>query len=80
MDYEMSKHARDMLAERSISKAWAEATVAKPDWIIEGSDENTHFYRSVPEHGGRILHVVFNNRVKPGRVVTVYFDRRARRP
>ena len=35
-----------------------------------------HHLAVVPEHGNRVLRVVFNHLVTPVRVVTVYFDRK----
>jgi hypothetical protein len=35
--------------------------------------------REIPEHEEQILHVVVNPHVAPKKLVTVFFDRRARR-
>ena len=39
-----------------------------------------HLFRFIPEHGSRILHVVVNPSANPPKVVTLFFDRRVRRP
>jgi hypothetical protein len=79
MDYEFSKHALDMLKERNISEAWVRDAIENPDYNNEGLDGNMHYYRGIPEREGRPLHVVINARVEPVKVVTAFFDRRARR-
>ena len=79
MQLELSKHARNMMTERNISEAWIRSAVTNPDRKDAGMDNNIHYFKSIPEHGGRILHVVLNARVAPARVVTAFFDRSARR-
>jgi Domain of unknown function (DUF4258) len=80
MDFEFSTHALDMLKEREIPERWVRDAIDNPDWTSDGIDGNAHHYKSVPERGGRFLHVVINARVLPAKVVTIFFDRRARRP
>jgi hypothetical protein len=79
MDFKLSKHAEEMLRERNIQKEWIWLAIESPDWKNIGKDDNIHFFKSIPEHSGRILHVVVNINVTPRKVVTVFFDRRARR-
>ncbi len=79
MGFELSAHTQDMLKERSIPEEWVWRTIDKPDWENMGEDNNTHYFKGIPEHEGRILHVVVNPHVSPRKVVTVFFDRRARR-
>lgn len=38
----------------------------------------SHALRRIPEHGGRVLRVVYTHRIDPLRVVTAYFDRTLR--
>lgn len=78
-EYELSAHAQDMLRERNISEEWIRRTIDKPDWENIGVDNNVHYFKSISEHDGRILHVVLNPHVLPKRIVTVFFDRKARR-
>jgi hypothetical protein len=68
-----------MLKERNIIEEWVWRTLNKPDWENEGEDNNIHYSKSISEHGERILHVVVNPLVSPKKVVTVFFDRKARR-
>jgi len=79
MDFKLSIHTCDMVKEREISEAWVWQTIDKPDWKHIGEDNNIHYFKSISEHEGRILHVIVNPHVSPQRVVTVFFDRRARR-
>jgi hypothetical protein len=79
MDFKLSAHTQDMLKERNIPEEWVWQTINSPDWEIIGEDNNVHYFKSIPEHEGRILHVVVNPHASPKKVVTVFFDRKARR-
>jgi len=68
-----------MLKERNIPEKWVWRTIDNPDWEKVGEDKNIHYFKSIPEHEERILHVVVNPHVSPQKVVTVFFDRKARR-
>jgi hypothetical protein len=48
-----TKHFRDMLKERSIDPAWADATVTEPDHIENESDGTRHYLKQIPEYGNR---------------------------
>jgi hypothetical protein len=78
-DIEFSSHAWDMLQERNIPEEWVWRTIHSPDRTSVGADNNIHYIKAIPEHGGRFLRVVVNPYVTPNRVVTVFFDRRLRR-
>ena len=79
MDLEFTRHAKDMLKERNIPEDWVMKTINNPDWKHMGMDNNTHYFKGITEHGGRFLHVVVNPSVSPKRIITVFFDRKARR-
>jgi hypothetical protein len=68
-----------MLKERDIPEEWVWRTINDHEWQNMGDDSNVHYFKSIPEHGARILHVVLNPGVIPKKVVTVFFDRAARR-
>ena len=68
-----------MLKERNIPEEWVLRTINNADWENIGEDNNVHYFKSITEHKGRILHVVVNPHVSPKKVVTVFFDRKARR-
>jgi hypothetical protein len=44
--------------------------------ISKDTSGNIHHIKAIPEHGGRFLRVVVNPHVQPGRIVTLFFDRR----
>ncbi|MBI5731567.1 MAG: DUF4258 domain-containing protein [Ignavibacteriales bacterium] len=67
------------MKEREIREEWVWLAVDNPDWKKKGDDNNIHYFKSISEHGERILHVVVNDNVLPKKVVTVFFDRRTRR-
>lgn len=77
--YVLSGHAQDMLKERGIQEDWVRRTIDSSDWKSEGKDNNMHYFKTIDEHGGRILHVIVNPHASPKKVVTVFFDRKARR-
>lgn len=79
MNINFSKHALDMLKERNILEEWVNLTIDNSDWYGVGEDKNVHYFKSIKEHGDRILHVIVNPNVSPAKVVTVFFDRKARR-
>jgi hypothetical protein len=68
-----------MLKERNILEEWVWRAINSPDGEETGMDDNIHYFKGIPEHGRRILHVVVNPHISPKKVVTVFFDRRARR-
>ena len=67
------------MVERKILEEWIWSTINNPDREETGTDNNTHYFKSIPEHEEHILHVVVNPHVSPQKVITVFFDRRARR-
>ena len=75
-DIKPSEHAKDMLRERDIPEEWMWRTIDTPDRAEIGTDNNTHYIKAIPEHGGRFLRVIVNHHVAPKRVVTLFFDRR----
>ncbi len=79
MAIELSKHALDMLKERKIPEEWIWRALKNPDWKETKDDGNIHYFKGILEHGNRALHVIVNINVSPNRVVTVFFDRKARR-
>ena len=79
MNFELSRHTHDVLRERRILEEWVWVTLEKPDWQRTDDDNNIHYFKKIVEHEERILHVIVNPRVSPKKVVTVFFDRRARR-
>jgi hypothetical protein len=75
MELVYTKHAENVIFERKIERSWVDTTVEKPDYSRIGDDGNIHYFRSITEHEGRILHVVVTVSIPP-KVITVFFDRR----
>jgi hypothetical protein len=75
--YELTQHAKDVIAERDIRLPWLEQVLESPERVEPDREdpELTHHVGRIKEHGNRALRVVFNSRVSPVRIVTVYFDR-----
>ena len=76
---ELSGHARDMLRERDILEEWWQTTLTSPEREETDEEGNIHYFKAIPEYGGRVLHVVVNPNTDPHKVVTLFFDRRHRR-
>ncbi|MBI4830633.1 MAG: DUF4258 domain-containing protein [Candidatus Lindowbacteria bacterium] len=79
MDFILSAHTREMLLERRIPEEWVGRTINNSDRNETRADNNVHFFKSIAENEGRVLHVILNPHVLPKKVVTAFFDRRARR-
>ncbi len=81
MAYTLTEHARDAMEKRGIAVEWLERTLTTPQWRepdkVDGALE--HRLAVIPEFGNRVLRVIVNASADPERVVTMYFDRVARR-
>ena len=77
MTYELTQHARDVLAERHIPVEWLERALREPELKQPDPADATleRRYRKIPEHQNRVLRVVVNTTVVAERVVSVCFDR-----
>jgi len=77
MNYQLTEHARKVMAERGISVEWMERALKEPQRAEPDPNDSTieRRFRSIPEFGGRVLRVAVNVTVEPVRVVSVFFDR-----
>ncbi|NDV87849.1 DUF4258 domain-containing protein [Aurantimonas aggregata] len=77
-----SAHASDAIGERELAFTWIVRTIHKPEWILPDPRRPgvERRYRAIPEHGNRILRVVVMEKSDEIRIITAFFDRRARRP
>ena len=77
----LTKHAREAVDVRNISLAWIEATVSSPDFVETDPrhPERTRSYKAIAEFGGRVSRVVHRPEGDDILVITVHFDRGARR-
>jgi uncharacterized protein YuzE len=67
MTYELTQHARDVLAERHIPVAWLERALREPELKQPDPADATleRRYRKIPEHENRVLRLVVNTTVAP---------------
>jgi len=77
-----TNHARDAMAERKLEPDWVELTVRKPEWARPDPYRSgvERRFRAIPEFGGRILRIACIETTAEIRILTVFFDRDARRP
>ncbi len=75
-----TSHARTVIAERAIHESWIEAALTSPDWIEpDPADADVERrFRAIPEMAGRILRVACSVGAGEFRVITVFFDRKAK--
>ena len=74
-------HALDAIEEREIDVAWVLRTIDEPDWTEDDPKPGrTRYFRTVPEFGGRIMRVVCFEDSRERRIITIFFDRDARKP
>lgn len=78
MDYVLTEHARDVLEKRRIPLAWVERALTAPEVTeVDPVDSDLeHRLARIPELGNRILRVIVDEKARPPRIVTVFFDRR----
>ena len=67
-----------MLRRRGIRREWMEVTLASPQRVERDAADPAivHHLRTIEECEGRVLRVVYNEAVKPVRIVSVFLDRR----
>jgi hypothetical protein len=78
----LTQHARDAIEEREIDSAWIERTVRTPDWAVSDAVRPgvERRFRVIPEYGNRVLRVGCYETTLEIRILTVFFDRDAKRP
>ena len=76
-----TRHAEDMLVERSIDRSWVELTVREPELVERDPSrpDTVRAYRRIPERDSRVLRVAYIQSDESLRIVTVFFDRNQRR-
>jgi hypothetical protein len=75
-------HAETMLIERAIAREWAERVLAAPEWEVPdpANPGQTRAFAAIAEAGGKILRIVYTEQAGEKRVITLFFDRRAKKP
>ena len=78
--YELTAHAKIVVAARGIKLEWLERVLSGPDRTETdlADPELQHAIGRIAEYGDRHLRVVYNGFVTPWRIVTAYFDRALR--
>jgi hypothetical protein len=74
-------HARVRLRDRRIDPKWIEETILNPDWteVNQTDPAVERRFRAISQFGGRILRVASVETNSNIRVISVMFDRNARR-
>jgi hypothetical protein len=77
----LTAHARVRLRDRGIDPIWIEETVLDPDWTgVDPRDPAVERrFRAIAQFGGRVLRVACVETNSNIRVISVMFDRNARR-
>jgi hypothetical protein len=77
----LTKHAQEAISVRGIAFAWIEEAVSSPDFVEADPrhPERTRSYKAIAELGGRMLRVVHRPEGDDIVIITVHFDRGARR-
>lgn len=78
----LTAHAQFAAAERGIDPLWIEQTAREPAWAFVDPQhpEVERRYRAIPEFGDRVLRVACVESATEIRVLTVFFDRGAKKP
>ena len=78
--YELTEHAKQRVAERSIQLDWISRAFLCPAKVSPHPDDEScrYAYVVIPEYRNRVLKVVYNYTENPPRVVTAFFDRKMR--
>lgn len=78
--YGLTVHAAKVIAEREIPREWIVRVLDQPKRTEPDRDDPDlrHALASIPEHGNRVLRVIYNYKASPWLIVSVYFDRTQR--
>lgn len=76
-----TRHAQDAVEERTLDLDWIERTVREPEWSRPDPRRPgvERRFRAFPEFGGRTLRVACIETTDEIRILTVFFDRDARK-
>ncbi|WP_434684762.1 DUF4258 domain-containing protein [Pseudanabaena minima] len=80
MDFELTEHAKLRISDRQISLNWIEMTLRAPQKVeLDSKDPDLrHALLTITDYDNRVLRVIYNVKVTPNKVVSVYFDRKMR--
>jgi hypothetical protein len=76
-----TKHAQEAISAHGIAGDWIETAVSAPDWVEPDPRPPDHIrcYTAIAKHGARVLRVAHRPEGDDILIITVHFDRRARR-
>ncbi len=71
--FELSAHAAAVIKERGIRLEWINRVLISPEKTEPDAYDPAlqHALAHIPEHGNRVLRVVYNVTVEPWRIITV---------
>ena len=77
-----TRHAENALRERGLDSSWVAAAVRTPDWVLQDrtTEGAVRHFKSIVECDGRVLRVACLESASEIRILTAFFDRKARRP
>jgi hypothetical protein len=77
-----TRHVEDAILEREVERTWIEKTAREPEWFHPDPrrPDVERRFRAIPEFGGRVLRVACLETATEIRILTVFFDRDARKP
>jgi len=80
VDFEQTEHAKLRISDRQISLNWIEMTLRAPQKVeLDSKDPDLrHALLAIGDYDNRVLRVIYNVKVTPNKVVSVYFDRKMR--
>ncbi|WP_271254748.1 DUF4258 domain-containing protein [Pseudanabaena sp. Chao 1811] len=80
MDFELTEHAKLRISDRQISLNWIKMTLSAPQKVeLDSKDPDLrHALLTITDYDNRVLRVIYNVKVIPNKVVSVYFDRKMR--
>lgn len=78
--YLLTIHASRVIRERQIADEWVRPVLLNPEKIEQDARSNRvrHALARLPERGGRVLRIIYDDTESPKRVITAYFDRSRR--
>jgi hypothetical protein len=77
-----TRHVEVAIEERELNRDWIERTVRSPDWVAPDTTTlgAVRHFKAIPEYGNRILRVACLESPSEIRILTAFFDRKAKRP
>ncbi len=80
MKYILTKHAKDVIAERAIPLDLVESAINNPEFIEPDTSDSEleHRLKKIPEFDNKVIRVIVDKNQLPIKIITAYFDRAMR--